>query len=370
MGARIAAAGRRQLPRHAAEERRVRRPAPAADDLPARPARAACGGPRLLRARPRPAHARRHRRVPGRLEAQPRGDPRLRRARHRWCAGAPRDRRARARRTRNGSSRSETGTPYLVLPFVDRMDYALAAADLMVCRAGANSVVEAAATGVPTIFVPLAHGNGEQAHNARPVVDAGGALMADEAAFTADYVADTVPAAGEGPRPAGRDGSRGVRTGARRRRRPAGPDRRRQCWSLRARPDEAPCPRRDPAPRSSSAGCTSSGSAAPACPGSPGSWHRRGVPVTGSDDNDPFRRPGPPRARHPVPPRLRRRAPRTTRHRGRDDGRPRRQPGDASRPSAAVCRCSRGRPASAAAWPDSWCSPSPAPTARPRRRRC
>ncbi len=87
-----------------------------------------------------------------------------------------------------------TGTPYVVVPFVERMDYALAAADLMVCRAGANSVVEAAATGVPAIFVPLAHGNGEQAHNARPVVAAGGALMVEEAGFTADYVADTVPA--------------------------------------------------------------------------------------------------------------------------------------------------------------------------------
>lgn len=87
-----------------------------------------------------------------------------------------------------------SGTPYVVLPFVERMDYALAAADLMVCRAGANSVVEAAATGVPAIFVPLGHGNGEQAHNARPIVDAGGALMVEEAGFTADYVAATVPA--------------------------------------------------------------------------------------------------------------------------------------------------------------------------------
>jgi UDP-N-acetylglucosamine--N-acetylmuramyl-(pentapeptide) pyrophosphoryl-undecaprenol N-acetylglucosamine transferase len=93
----------------------------------------------------------------------------------------------------------DAGTPYLVLPFVDRMDYALAAADLMVCRAGANSVVEAAATGVPTIFVPLAYGNGEQVHNARPVVAAGGALMAEEAAFTPDYVADTVPALAKDP---------------------------------------------------------------------------------------------------------------------------------------------------------------------------
>lgn len=87
-----------------------------------------------------------------------------------------------------------SGVPYVVVPFVERMDYALAAADLMVCRAGASSVVEAASTGVPTIFVPLAIGNGEQALNARPVVEAGGALLVDDAAFDADYVADTVPA--------------------------------------------------------------------------------------------------------------------------------------------------------------------------------
>ncbi|GAB3859537.1 undecaprenyldiphospho-muramoylpentapeptide beta-N-acetylglucosaminyltransferase [Nocardioides maradonensis] len=86
-----------------------------------------------------------------------------------------------------------SGTPYVIVPFVDRMDYALAAADLMVCRAGASSVVEAAATGVPAIFVPLAIGNGEQARNAQPVVDAGGALIRSDADFSADYVADTVP---------------------------------------------------------------------------------------------------------------------------------------------------------------------------------
>lgn len=86
----------------------------------------------------------------------------------------------------------ETGVPYVVAPYVDRMDYALAAADVMVCRAGANSVVEAASTGVPAVFVPLPIGNGEQALNARPVVEAGGALMVDDAAFTADYVASTV----------------------------------------------------------------------------------------------------------------------------------------------------------------------------------
>jgi len=83
--------------------------------------------------------------------------------------------------------------PYVVVGFVDRMDLALAAADLMVCRAGASSVTEAAAVGVPAVFVPLPIGNGEQAHNARPVVDAGGALLVADADLTPDWVAATVP---------------------------------------------------------------------------------------------------------------------------------------------------------------------------------
>jgi UDP-N-acetylglucosamine--N-acetylmuramyl-(pentapeptide) pyrophosphoryl-undecaprenol N-acetylglucosamine transferase len=85
-----------------------------------------------------------------------------------------------------------SGVPYVVEHFVDRMDYALSAADLMICRAGANSVTEAAACGVPTVFVPLPIGNGEQEHNARPVVDAGGALLVADADLTSDYVARTV----------------------------------------------------------------------------------------------------------------------------------------------------------------------------------
>ena len=84
--------------------------------------------------------------------------------------------------------------PYVVVSYVDRMDYALAAADLMVCRGGASSVTEAAAVGVPAIFVPLPIGNGEQSLNARPVVEAGGALLVEDAAFTSDWVVATVPA--------------------------------------------------------------------------------------------------------------------------------------------------------------------------------
>jgi UDP-N-acetylglucosamine--N-acetylmuramyl-(pentapeptide) pyrophosphoryl-undecaprenol N-acetylglucosamine transferase len=81
---------------------------------------------------------------------------------------------------------------YVPVGFVDRMDYALAAADLMVCRAGASSVTEAAAVGVPAIFVPLPIGNGEQRLNALPGVEAGGGLIVDDANLTPSVVADTV----------------------------------------------------------------------------------------------------------------------------------------------------------------------------------
>ncbi|MEO6509665.1 MAG: undecaprenyldiphospho-muramoylpentapeptide beta-N-acetylglucosaminyltransferase [Nocardioides sp.] len=83
--------------------------------------------------------------------------------------------------------------PYAVVPFVDRMDLAYAAADLVLCRGGANSVLEAAAVGLPGIFVPLPIGNGEQELNARPVVDAGGGVLVADAEITATWVASHVP---------------------------------------------------------------------------------------------------------------------------------------------------------------------------------
>lgn len=64
---------------------------------------------------------------------------------------------------------------YVPLPYVDRMDLAYAAADLAVCRAGAITCAELAAVGLPAVYVPLPHGNGEQRFNAVPTTEAGGA---------------------------------------------------------------------------------------------------------------------------------------------------------------------------------------------------
>ncbi|MFN2318822.1 MAG: undecaprenyldiphospho-muramoylpentapeptide beta-N-acetylglucosaminyltransferase [Dermatophilaceae bacterium] len=81
---------------------------------------------------------------------------------------------------------------YVVLAYADRMDLCLAAADLVVARSGANTVCELSAVGAPAVFVPLPIGNGEQRLNARDVVEAGGAVVVEDAEVTADWVADTV----------------------------------------------------------------------------------------------------------------------------------------------------------------------------------
>ena len=79
---------------------------------------------------------------------------------------------------------SGPGAPYVVVPYADRMDLAYAAADLVVARAGANTVCELTAVGLPAVYVPLPIGNGEQRLNAADVVAAGGGLLVDDADLT------------------------------------------------------------------------------------------------------------------------------------------------------------------------------------------
>ena len=90
------------------------------------------------------------------------------------------------------TSAPETGVPYVTVGFVDRMDLAYSAADAVLCRSGSNTVTEVSGVGLPAVFVPLPHGNGEQALNARAVVEAGGALLVDDASLTSAWVASTV----------------------------------------------------------------------------------------------------------------------------------------------------------------------------------
>ena len=86
----------------------------------------------------------------------------------------------------------ETGAAYTPVAYVERMEDAYAAADLMLGRCGASTVLETAAVGLPTIFVPYPVGNGEQARNAAPVVAAGGGLLLDDAECVPDRVVSEV----------------------------------------------------------------------------------------------------------------------------------------------------------------------------------
>ncbi|MEV0600925.1 UDP-N-acetylglucosamine--N-acetylmuramyl-(pentapeptide) pyrophosphoryl-undecaprenol N-acetylglucosamine transferase [Streptomyces sp. NPDC050315] len=73
------------------------------------------------------------------------------------------------------------------VPYLDRMDLAYAAADLVVCRAGSATVAELATIGMPAVLVPYPHAPGDhQTHNARVLSDAGAALLLSDAETTAE----------------------------------------------------------------------------------------------------------------------------------------------------------------------------------------
>jgi UDP-N-acetylglucosamine--N-acetylmuramyl-(pentapeptide) pyrophosphoryl-undecaprenol N-acetylglucosamine transferase len=78
--------------------------------------------------------------------------------------------------------------PYVAIEYLDRMDLAYAAADFALCRAGAMTCAELTAVGLPAVYVPLPHGNGEQRLNALPVERAGGGLIVDDASLTAEWI--------------------------------------------------------------------------------------------------------------------------------------------------------------------------------------
>ena len=87
----------------------------------------------------------------------------------------------------------DPGVPgYHVIEYCDRMDLAFAACDLAVSRAGSTTVSELAGLGIPAVFVPYAVGNGEQRFNAAGVVEAGGALLVEDAELTPAWVTGTL----------------------------------------------------------------------------------------------------------------------------------------------------------------------------------
>lgn len=81
---------------------------------------------------------------------------------------------------------------YHVRPYLAEMQHALAAADLVLCRAGAGTVSELAALGLPAVYVPLPVGNGEQRLNAAPVVEAGGGVLVTDADLSPAWLVEVV----------------------------------------------------------------------------------------------------------------------------------------------------------------------------------
>ncbi|NJB70797.1 UDP-N-acetylglucosamine--N-acetylmuramyl-(pentapeptide) pyrophosphoryl-undecaprenol N-acetylglucosamine transferase [Saonia flava] len=68
-----------------------------------------------------------------------------------------------------------------VLPFLDRMDYAYSAADIIISRAGAGSVSELCIAGKPAIFIPSPNvAEDHQTKNAEALVKENAALMIKE----------------------------------------------------------------------------------------------------------------------------------------------------------------------------------------------
>jgi len=91
-----------------------------------------------------------------------------------------------------GAEMPQGQVPYVVLPYLDRMDLAYAAADFALCRAGAMTCAELTAVGMPAAYVPLPHGNGEQRLNAEPIEEAGGGLIIEDADLSPEWIGETL----------------------------------------------------------------------------------------------------------------------------------------------------------------------------------
>lgn len=79
-----------------------------------------------------------------------------------------------------------------ILPFIDDMPSAYAAADLVISRAGAMAISEITAMGLPSILIPYPHATGDhQTLNARYVKDAGAGVIIQERDLD-DLLGDTL----------------------------------------------------------------------------------------------------------------------------------------------------------------------------------
>jgi UDP-N-acetylglucosamine--N-acetylmuramyl-(pentapeptide) pyrophosphoryl-undecaprenol N-acetylglucosamine transferase len=76
--------------------------------------------------------------------------------------------------------------------YLDRMELAIAASDFAVSRAGAATISEFSAIGLPALYIPYPVGNGEQKFNLQDVLAVGGAVTISDSEFTPEYVRSTL----------------------------------------------------------------------------------------------------------------------------------------------------------------------------------
>jgi UDP-N-acetylglucosamine--N-acetylmuramyl-(pentapeptide) pyrophosphoryl-undecaprenol N-acetylglucosamine transferase len=75
-----------------------------------------------------------------------------------------------------------------VVPFIERMDFVYASADIIISRAGASSVSELSIVGKPVIFIPSPNvAEDHQTKNAKAVVDKKGALLLKESELETQF---------------------------------------------------------------------------------------------------------------------------------------------------------------------------------------
>lgn len=78
---------------------------------------------------------------------------------------------------------------YHIFSFINNMSEALASADLIISRAGANSIAEITARGIPAILIPFPHAADQhQYHNAQALKINGAAIMIEEKHLSMDYL--------------------------------------------------------------------------------------------------------------------------------------------------------------------------------------
>ena len=88
---------------------------------------------------------------------------------------------------------------YHPVSYIEKMELAYAAADLVVCRAGAMTIAEQTVLAIPAIYIPFASGNGEQRENVSELIKDGGGSLISESDLTSNLLVSRIREIFESP---------------------------------------------------------------------------------------------------------------------------------------------------------------------------